>query len=322
MPRYTEDQLVAIAYFYYIEGFTQEEVAARMNLSRIAVTRMLKRAREEDIVHVSIKRPLPSLYQLALSLERKYRLKAVRVVQTSASGEETMDAMGRAGAEFLTGFLRPGRRIGVAWSRTVSTILPHIRRPIKPVNCIINELAGTYLSPDVPYSVSWQLAEKLGVPLESIPVPVLVKTEQAKEIMLQEEMIRKALNHATLVDIALVGIGNIGNDSSLASAGFVTGEQIEEFKRMSAVGDILMRYFNSEGKHISMPFDSRIISLPWEQIKKLPFVVAMACGPSKIAAIRGALAGRIIHGLITDRRTAETLLSAGPETASRGKKKH
>jgi DNA-binding transcriptional regulator LsrR (DeoR family) len=313
MPRYSEDLLVAVAHFYYIEGFTQEEVARRLNLSRIAVTRMLKRAREKDIVQVSIKQPLPALYQLGLDLEKRFHLQMVRVVPARATPGETLDALGRGGAELLNGLIRPGCRIGAAWSETVSAILPYIRRLPERFPCIVNELAGTYLAPDVSYSVSWPLAKALGAPLESIPVPVLVKSEEAKNVMLQEEMIRKSLSNATRVDAAFVGLGNISENSSLARTGYIQDPHIEELRQKGAVGDILMRYYDAAGRHIRMSFDPRIISLTWEHIRKLPLIVAMAFGSHKIEAIRGALRGRIIHGLVTDKGTAEALLAAADD---------
>lgn len=318
MPRYPEDLLVAAAHFYYIEGFTQGEVARRLNLTRITVTRLLKRAREKGIVRISLKQPLPALYQLGLDLEKRYRLQLARVVPTHAAPEETLNELGRAGAELLGGLIRPGCRIGVAWSETVSAILPHIRRLPERFPCTVNELAGTYLAPDVSYSVSWPLAKALGAPLESVPVPVLVKSEEVKTVMLQEEMIRRSLHNATRVNLAFVGLGNISENSSLARTGYIQDPHIEELRRKGAAGDILMRYYDAAGRPIRMSFDPRIISLTWEQIRKLPLIVAMAFGDHKIEAIRGALNGRIIQGLITDRSTAEALLKAADDSGKGG----
>jgi DNA-binding transcriptional regulator LsrR (DeoR family) len=290
-----------------MEGLKQEDVAFRMNLSRLAVTRMLKKAREEGVVQISVKGPLPEMVGLALRLEQKHGLKAARVVQTGAIAEDTAASMGRAGAELLSHLLRSNFRLGVAWSRTVSSILPYVRRTTRS-GVIINELAGTYLAPNIPYSVSWQLAEKLGVPLESVPMPVLVKSEHVRQIMLKEPMIRRAMANATRVDLALVGLGNVSEGSSLEQSGYITQFHLQEFKSKGAVGDILMRYYDRDGRYIHMSFEKRTVSIRWDQIRKLPFVVAMAFGAAKIEAIRGALAGGFIHGLVTDASTARTLL--------------
>jgi DNA-binding transcriptional regulator LsrR (DeoR family) len=307
---YEDEQLLIAANLYYVEAMTQEEVAGKLGLSRVAVTRMLKKARDEGLVQITIKRPLPELYRLSLDLERKYHLKAAVVAPGREGRKESEDAVGMAGANLLDRLISPGCRIGVAWSATVSAILPYVRKPsAKPSR--INELAGTYLGKGIPYGVSWQLAEKLGVSVESIPMPVLVRDGVVKEMMIQEPAIGAALKNAAEVDFAFVGLGNISRASSIWRSGYIGEEQLEELSAKGAVGDVLMRYYDAAGRYIPMSFEDKTISLEWEKIRALPFVVAMAFGPEKLDAIAGALAGRIIHGLVTDRWTAEALLSAG-----------
>ena len=41
-------------------------------------------------------------------------------------------------------------------------------------------------------------------------------------------------------------------------------------------------------------------------------VIGIAFGPAKVEAIRGAVAGKVIHALVTDRATAEALLAPKP----------
>ena len=304
------EQLLIAANLYYVEGMTQEEVADKLGLSRVAVTRMLRKAREEGLVQITVKKPLPELYRLSLDLERKYRLKTAIVAPGREGSRETEEAVGMAGAELLDRLITPGCRIGVAWSATVSAMLPYVRKPsVKPIR--INELAGTYLTKDIPYGVSWQLAEKLGVSVESIPMPVLVRDGHVKEMMILEPAIGAALENAASVDFAFVGLGNISRDSSIWRTGYIGEEQLEEFSAKGAVGDILMRYYDKAGRYIPMSFEDKTISLEWGKIRKLPFIVAMAFGPEKLDAIAGALAGRVVQGIVTDRWTAEALLAAG-----------
>lgn len=308
MPVYTDDLVVTVANLYYAEDLTQEEVAERLSLSRVAVTRILKRAREDGLVQITVKRPLPDLYALGLRLERAFGLRAARVAATGSSADDSLENLGRAGAELLSRFALPGKRIGAAWSRTVSAIVPYVRRPAKPPLCV-NELAGTYLEPGVPYGVSWKLAERLGAPLETIPAPVLVRSAEAKALMLEERSVARSFENAAKVDVAFVGLGGVSADSSLMKTGYLTEEHLREITEKGAVGDMLMRYFDAEGRHVRMSFEDRAVSPEWETLRRLPLVVAMAYGPSKLAAIKGALAGRLVQGLVTDRATAELLLA-------------
>ena len=75
-----------------------------------------------------------------------------------------------------------------------------------------------------------------------------------------------------------------------------------------------MQYHDRQGQHVRMSFEDRAVSPEWQTLRRLPLVVAMAYGPSKLAAIKGALAGRLVHGLVTDRATAELLLAQPGES--------
>lgn len=307
MGEYSDDLVVTAANLYYLEDLTQEEVAGKLGLSRVAVSRVLKRARDLGFVQISVRRPLPELFDLGRRLEKAWGLRVVRVVSSSPDEAAILDSLGRAGAELVAYYGGPGKRLGAAWSRTVSSIVAHVKRPGRPPLCV-TELAGAYLEPGTPFGVSWRLAEKLGARLETIPAPILAATSQAKEFMMRERSVIQAFENGAKVDLALVGLGGVDEDASIVRTGYVNDENLAEINDRGAVGDILMRYFDAQGRHIPMSFEDRAVSLEWEAIKKLPLVVAMAFGPSKTAAMRGAMAGGVIHGLVTDRESALALL--------------
>ena len=302
--------MTIVAHLYYVEGLTQKAIAERVKLSRPAVVRVLQRARDLDIVEVRIKRPVPGITEDELELERRFGLRIARVVPTDLTPEKTLDSIGKTGAEVLESLIQTGSRIGVAWSRTVHAILPHSRRPKPHIECIVNEIAGTYLDASIPYGVSWQLSEILGVPLQSIPVPILVKNSEVRKTMLKEQVIARAAKNASQVDFAIVGLGDTTRDSSLVGSGHIGPADLRELRERRAAGEIVARFYDIEGARIRMSFDDRVVALKWDEIKRIPLVIAMAYGPSKVEPIIGALRGRIIQGLITDRVTAEAVLAA------------
>ena len=308
MAGYPEDLLVAAANLYYLEDLTQQEVSARLHLPRVTVTRMLKRARETGLVQVTIRRDLPDLLRLGLRLEEEYGLAAARVAPTAADPEDTLAAVGKAAAELLGALLTPGCRVGVAWSRTVRAMVPYVKRPARPPLCV-NELAGSYLEPDVPFGVSWPLADALQVPLERIPMPVLVRSPRVKAFMLREPAIAAAFAGARKVDLAFLGLGDVTADASLVRCGYLGEEQLDELRAKGAVGELLMRHFDARGRPVRLSFEGRVVSLGLGELARLPGVVAVAFGERKLASIRGALAGGFVHGLVTDRVTAEALVS-------------
>lgn len=316
-----EELMVLAAWMYYDDKLTHEQIAKKLGMSRVSVTRLLQKARREGVVQFRITKPLPWQYDLERRLQKTFGLKDAIVVKTRNSLEDTLDAVGWAGAEHLKQVLRPGCRLGMGWSTTVSRMAPYLEAPDQPVPCTVHEVAGSMLGQTNPYSVSWRIAQVLNVPIETLPVPVVVQSETARDAILKENSIRTALEHARQCDIAFVGLGDVGPDCTMVRTGYLTPEQMADLRRQSAVGDILMHYYDASGRHVPAPLESRIISLDWEDIHRIPYVVAMAAGPTKVEAILGALQGHICHCLITDTDTAQQVLrmvgSRAPEGSGR-----
>jgi len=303
------DLMVLAAWAYYDEGLTHEAIAQRLHLSRVAVTRLLQKARREGIVQIHITKPLPIQFQLQRQLEETFGLQRAIVVKSYPTRAATLDALGWAGAECLRDVLFPGCRLGVAWSETVRRIIPYVKSPKPPMRGTVHELVGTRTHQTNPFSISMDLAHALGVPLQTLPVPVVVQSQAARDAIMSEESLRTAMEHARQCDIALVGLGDAGPECTMVRTGHLTVAQVAEMREQGAVGDILMRYYDGQGQHVPIPLEERIISLEWPEIRRIPMIVAMVVGARKVDATLGALQGRLCHCLITDTDTARQVLA-------------
>ena len=109
-------------------------------------------------------------------------------------------------------------------------------------------------------------------------------------------------------DLTLVGIGQIGPRAPLLLDGFISGAEIAGLMAEGAVGEITSWVFDGEGRVIQDAFNARVASAPLSRAGERP-VVAVALGEAKAAAIRAALLGRLVNGLVTNEATAERLLA-------------
>ena len=75
-----------------------------------------------------------------------------------------------------------------------------------------------------------------------------------------------------------------------------------------AVGDINLRYFDSNGRLIESMLNDRVIGLTLDDIRQIETVVGVAGGEAKLDAIRGALDGSLVDVLVTDHVTGQRLL--------------
>jgi DNA-binding transcriptional regulator LsrR (DeoR family) len=99
----------------------------------------------------------------------------------------------------------------------------------------------------------------------------------------------------------------MGPDAPLALDGFVTPDALRELQAMGAVGEIGSWIYDASGRYIDTPRNALVGGVRVEPGQSQP-VIAVAAGSAKVPAIRAALAGRIVNGLVTDETTAAALL--------------
>ena len=85
------------------------------------------------------------------------------------------------------------------------------------------------------------------------------------------------------------------------------------------MGDICLRFFDADGAPVVTPLNERVIAIELADLRRVDRVVGIAGGRRKFGAIRGALRGRLINVLITDRSTAERLVKGAAAQARRSR---
>ena len=123
-----------------------------------------------------------------------------------------------------------------------------------------------------------------------------------------QAMVRPTLELAARADVTFVGIGELGQDAPLCVDGFLTPAEMQALIDAGAVGEIVGWTFDAQGMLIPGNTNDRVASAPVPPCDT-SLVIASAMGARKHAAIRAAIKGRLVNGLITDERTAEALLN-------------
>jgi DNA-binding transcriptional regulator LsrR (DeoR family) len=303
-----DEMMVIAAWLYYGEHMTHEEIAGELHMSRVSITRLLQRARMEGVVQFTITRPLPEQFKLESRLKEKFNIRSVTITKSMADTNDTIKEVCRYAAATLKKHLFRGCRLGVAFSSTLGNMVDFLDGNSTPVGITIQELAGTYLSPNAPYGISWRIAEKLNAKIISLPIPVVVQSEEVRDAMLQEPSIKAAMLGIPQVDLAIVGLGRIGHDSTLVKTGHFTPEMMSSLKGQGAVGDILLHFYDRDGSYVSNPIQNRMVILKWEELQRIPNVIGVASGVNKVEAIKGALRSGTVHHLVTDMETAMAVM--------------
>jgi DNA-binding transcriptional regulator LsrR (DeoR family) len=154
----------------------------------------------------------------------------------------------------------------------------------------------------------------------------VVRSRAVRDSLLEEPDIRRTLQLAAALDIALVGIGSsYPAASALVRSGHLTKEQSAALLRRGAVGNILGRHLDVNGRLCAVPLNERIVGVQPEKLKKIPLVVGVAAGGLKAEAILGAVRGGYINALVTDEAAGQGMLQRlrelSPNAAPAGRSK-
>jgi DNA-binding transcriptional regulator LsrR (DeoR family) len=308
----TSETLVDLATRFYVAGQSQVEIARALGLDASTVSRYLKRARDEGIVHVEIHRPRTLQGDLALELATAFGLKKA-VVVAGEPGPASHDAVARAAADYVNSQLLNGMRLGLSWGRMLSSAIHKL--PAGTVSGLDVSMLHGGVGRGGPGIQGHELARHLASlhphsRVHYLHAPVLVDSPDIKAAMLRDGSIRSALESAASSQVALVGIGTLDETAPLIRDHHISPRDRKRLLDAGAVGDVSTRFFDASGEPVHV-LDDRLISTEWDTLKKVPLVIGMAAGLEKRAAIHGALRTGMLDVLITDEPTARAVLKAG-----------
>ncbi|SFD17381.1 sugar-binding transcriptional regulator [Tropicimonas isoalkanivorans] len=321
MARVNELRLIArVAQMYHTEGRRQGDIAKHLHISQATVSRMLKKAVEEGIVRTTVVAPSGTYADLETGLRECYGLSEAIVVEcTEDRPGPIMSRIGEGAAHFLEATLQPDEIIGVAsWSETILKMVDNIH-PMRSgrAKYVVQTLGGMG-DPAVQTHATQlitRLARLTGAESRLLSAPGVAQSREAKLVLLSDTYVRETMDLYGKLSLAIVGIGAIEPSSMLARSGNVfTTNELAELTRAGAVGDMSLRFFDTEGKLVKTPLDDRVIGMPLEDLAKVDRVIALAGGAAKTQAIHAALKTRCIDVLITDVFTAGRLVKGCADT--------
>lgn len=305
--------MTRVARLYYEQGMRQAEIADRLDLSQSRVSRLLKQAEREGIVRTTVAVPQGFFPELEERLQFLYGLREAIVVDCFTDDDkEAMRSIGTAAAAYVETTVTSGEVVGISsWSETLLAMVDSMNPQVRPGASGVVQLLGGVGNPSAEKHATHltrRLAELVGGEARFLSAPGVAGSAASRRALLDDPFVATAMGWMNEVTLAIVGIGALEPSNLLSQSGntFTTDEQ-HELQELGAVGDILLRFFDSDGVPVASPLDERVIGMDLEQLKRPRRAVGLAGGPRKFAAIQAALRGRFINVLITDRFTANRL---------------
>lgn len=314
MARPEELRLLAkVARLYYEDGLRQAQIAEQLDLSQATVSRLLKRALEQNVVRITVSSPTGYYPELERGVREQYGLKDVIVVDHAADYGQLLRNLGSAAAYYLETTIRPDEVIGVSsWSESLLSAA-NAMHPLKaPRGSRVIQIQGGIGNPNSKMHASHmtqRLAELIGAEPAMLQAPGIVGSVATRTALATDPYFHEVISKWNDVTLALVGIGTPDPSRMLAESGNAfSRDELNSLADQGAVGDINLHFFDAVGQRIESPLNDRVISMGLEQLRRVQRCVAIAGGERKWQAIRGAIRGGWLHVLITDSLVARRLL--------------
>src|SRR5688500_1931271 len=213
MARADELRLMTrVARLYHDEGVRQPLIAERLHLSQPKVSRLLKQAQREGIVRISVRPPTGTNPDLEEALEARYGLKECEVVDISRDEDAAaVRELGAAAAYHLESTVRSGDVIGVSsWSATLLAMVDAMH-PLPSVRGTqVVQILGGGGDPAAEGHATHlvrRMAHLLHGQGTFLPAPSSVGSVEARNVLLEDPFVQRAMALFDSLDIALVGIG-------------------------------------------------------------------------------------------------------------------
>lgn len=272
------DQAARAAWMYYVAGQTQHEIAEALGVSRQVAQRLVACAIDNGLVSVNITHPVARCMALA---------------------------------EVMAQFLRQEQPlvIGVCSGRSLKAAideLPDVERPQHSCVSLIGAIAadGSCTRYDVPL---W-MAEKTQGRYFILPAPLFADSAADRDLWCNHRIYRTVTEKAAQADVTFIGIGSIGYHCPLHKDGFISAQDVDALLASHVVAEMLGNFIDADGQPVPYALDQCLTSVKLRIQPEKP-VIAIAGGKEKHQAIKAALKGQWLNGLVTDEESAMVLLA-------------
>lgn len=304
------DAAARAGWLYYVAGNKQDEIARKLNVSRQSAQRLVSLAMEEKLIKIRVDHPIADCIELSHRLTERFGLRFCDVAPSDPEAPELLTGVAIAGAAEIQRRLEMSapQVIAIGTGRALRACIEQVPHMDCPHHHIVSVVGNTTLDGSAtPYNTVVRLAARAAAPHNPLSVTVFTRSADDRAGLHALEPVRKTLDLCASADVTFVGIGGMGPSSPVFVDGILSRDEVRALQRLGATGEIIGWAYDQDGVLIDGLSNDRVTSAP---ICADPQgdVIGIALGEGKVAAILGALRGRLINGLITDEATAGVLL--------------
>ena len=312
-PDISEDMATRIAWLYYVEGLTQDEVANKVGMNRSRVLRILSAARQDGTVQIRVTTRLSRCVELERALEKRWGLTQAIVLPTPQDETKLGTIIGAEVGAYISQTLAANMTIGRGWGKTLSAAVPAIV-PRNPDGIRVMSLLGglTRVSDQNPSEFAWRVAARLGAECYMMAGPVFAPDPVTRDALAAHTGMSDIFLRARSLDMAIVSVGDLRPHSVFRQYGLLTSEELASLERAGAIGDVLCHFVDADGNIVDHPVNRRVLAVNPKDLRGTRNIILASGGWYKYGVIRAALKLLQPNVLIVDELVAERLASEAP----------
>lgn len=296
-----EDLVTKVAWSYYVNNLTQQQIADQLGIPRLRIIRLLEKARQTGIVQFKV-REENSYLSLAHEISTAYDIRDVFIVPSAGNAIERNESIAQAAALYINNRIGDNAFINMGYGDTASRILNHLANTLEKKVSVVSLTGGVnYYLPNTRSSI-------FSAKLYLMPAPFMMSTAEMATAVMNEPAVREIVEMIPLASMSVVGIGGLDDNATLLRNGLFTKKDLLVLSMQGAVGDVLCNFYDINGQPIDSQYNGRLVTTSIEKLAERNNVIGVGAGPHKVNAIIGALNGKFLDVLITDNETAELIL--------------
>ncbi|HEX9013041.1 MAG TPA: sugar-binding domain-containing protein, partial [Anaerolineaceae bacterium] len=207
--------------------------------------------------------------------------------------------------------LKDGDCVGIGFGRTTAE-LADLLVPSKPraidVVPLVGEsssgLIGTFSQVNVHVL---NIAGNFNGTPHFLLAPLLVQSPALRDMIVADEAIRSTVSYWDRLTHICVGIGTL--PPAAGEVVYIGSENLDCFAEQGGVGDVCVRYFDSEGNFLDNDLYQRVIGISVEQMRKPEHFMVVGSGIEKARAVHALLHCKLVTELFVDEELARAILN-------------
>jgi len=256
-------------------------------------------------------------YKLCLDLEyrllEKFDLKEVIIANASSDPEENKKRVALEGARYLQREVTSRDKLGIAWGGTMYYLV-HYLNPCQRTDTSFVTLHGSLSCCDYELDVHnlvSRMSMAFGGNYYSLSSAGLFNSREDLQTIKQDANVRRIFSLFEQLTISVSGMGSFYPelDSPLSRLAYLKPEELADLRDKGVYGDIILRFFDCQGKELDSDIRDRTLAIDIQTYKKIPRKILVVSGVQKAKSLVAALKGGLVDVLIVDSKLAQAILS-------------